>query len=292
MKNIRNQIIFYILFIFYKIFSFTPWKLNIFLGWLLGRIFYIFDFRYKYLAFKNLKTIFPDYDYKKVMSIVKECYSNLGKNLFEFFLFRRIKYLLDEIVEFSINDYEVIKNLIKEKRGIVIFSAHFGNWEILGAALAIKNFPLAVIARDIYIKKLNLVVEKLRKRVGEIVIGRGEEKTIKKLLLALKKGYMIGVLVDQNIKNIKTSQIPFLGRVAPTPISFAELVIKYEIPSVIGLIYRLKNNKHKIVIIPIEESLYQDKIKFLEYINSQISNFIIKYPEQWVWMHNRWGFFD
>ncbi|MFN3550848.1 MAG: lysophospholipid acyltransferase family protein [Endomicrobiia bacterium] len=289
MKNIRNLLIFYFLVFLSKIFYLFPWKINIFFGWFLGRVFYYFDFKYKYLAFKNLKFIFPEYNYKKIINITKDCYSNLGKNLFEFFLFPRIKNFLNKIVKFSEKDFEFLKNLSNQKKGVVIFSAHFGNWELLGATLAFKNFPLAVIARNVYIRQLNFLVEKFRSSVGEIVIGRKEEQSVKKLLLSLKSGYVIGVLIDQNIKNVKNVDAKFLGKVAATPISFVEIVIKYKIPSVIALIYRLNNNTHEVVIIPIKDEFYSDKIKFIEYVNNKISEYIMYNPSQWVWVHNRWA---
>ncbi len=288
MKNIRNLFIFYLLFFLSKIFCLFPWKINIFFGWFLGRVFYYFDFRYKYLAFKNLKFIFPKYDYKKIINTARDCYSNLGKNLFEFFLFPRIKNFLNKIVKFSEQDFKILKNLLEQKKGVVIFSSHFGNWELLGATLAFKNFPLAVIARNVYIRQLNSLVEKFRSSVGEMIVGRKEEHSVKKLLLALKSGYAIGVLIDQNIKNVKNAYVKFLGKVAATPISFVEVVIKYKIPSVVALIYRLNDNTHKIVVLPIKDEFYNDKIKFIEYVNEKISEYIIFNPSQWVWMHNRW----
>jgi KDO2-lipid IV(A) lauroyltransferase len=288
-KKIRDKLIFFIVYIFYIVFSRTPWKVNIFIGSFLGKLFFCFDFKYKYIAFKNLKLIFPEYNYKKIINVAKDCYSNLGKNLFEFFLFPRIKYFLGKIVDFSQKDFEILKSYLNQKKGVVIFSAHFGNWELLGATLALNNLPLAVVVRSVYIKRLNFLVEKLRSSVGELVIGRAKEESLKKLLFVLKKGYIIGVLIDQNIKNVKNVNIKFLGKEASTPISFVEMVIKYNIPSVIGLIYRLKNNKHKVVIFPIKEKFYKDKMEFSKFVNDKISEYINKYPKQWVWMHDRWN---
>lgn len=288
-KYVRNKIIFYIVYIFFFIFSRTPWKLNITLGSILGKVFFYFDLRYRRVVFKNLRFIFPNIDHKKIVRITKECYSNLGKNLFEFFLFPRIKYILHKLVEIDEESIKLLKENLSQNKGLIIFSAHFGNWELLGATLASLGIPLAVIARSVYIQDLNLLVDKLRSKVGEVVISRGSEQSVKKLMYALKKGYAIGVLVDQNIKNIKNVELYFLGKVAPTPISFAEMVIKYNTPSVIGLIYRLNNGCHKVIILPVEQNLYSDKLKLMQYINQKISEYIFKHPHQWVWMHNRWN---
>lgn len=289
LKYVRNKLISLITYIFFYLFSKTPWRLNLFVGDLLSKIFFHFDFRYKKVAFKNLKFVFPELTYKTIVKITKRCYINLGKNLFEFFLFPRIKCLLHKIVFIDDESIKLLNNLLQQEKGLIIFSAHLGNWELLGAKLANLGIPLAVIARDVYIESLGSLVDKLRSRVGEVVISRGGEGSVKKLIYALKRGYAIGVLVDQNIKNVKNINITFLGKEASTPVSFAELVIKYKIPSVIGLIYRTDNNRHKVVILPIDYDLYSDTITFMKFVNQTISGYIFQHPDQWVWIHNRWN---
>lgn len=287
-KKLRNILISYIAIVFYKIFQRMPWKLNVFCGKILSKIFFIFDFRYKYLALRNLKLVFPKYRSKEILNIAKKCYENLGINLMEFFLFKRIRYFYSDIVNFSNEDKNILKELLNNQKGVIIFSAHFSNWELLGCSLAIEKFPLAVIARQVYIPLLSRLVDEIRSSVGEIVINRNTKNSIKDLLYAIKNRYLIGVLIDQNIKDIKNVRIPFLGIESNTPISFVEIAIKYEIPSVVGLIYREKSCKYSIKIIPIDKEYYKDKIKFASFVNNIISKYILSYPEQWVWIHKRW----
>lgn len=287
-KKLRNILISYIAIVFYKIFQRMPWKLNVFCGKILSKIFFIFDFRYKYLALRNLRLVFPKYRSKEILNIAKKCYENLGINLMEFFLFKRIRYFYSDIVNFSNEDKNILKELLNNQKGVIIFSAHFSNWELLGCSLAIEKFPLAVIARQVYIPLLSRLVDEIRRSVGEIVINRNTKNSIKDLLYAIKNRYLIGVLIDQNIKDIKNVRIPFLGIESNTPISFVEIAIKYEIPSVVGLIYREKSCKYNIKIIPIDKEYYKDKIKFASFVNNIISKYILSYPEQWVWIHKRW----
>lgn len=289
-KSIRNETIYYLCFFLFTIFKITPWKLNVFFGSLLGKLFFYFDSRYKYKAFKNLKLVFPSFNNKDIINITKNCYSNLGKNLFEFFLFPVIRKLIDKIVEFRDEDLELLKNLLSYKRGLVIFSAHFGNWELLGASLSLKGIPLAPIVRNIYIDKINTKVTELRRNVNQNIITRGKATTVKDLLKALKYNYAIGVLIDQNIKGIKSIDVPFIGKNAPTPVSFIEVVIKYNIPSVLALILRKSDNTHYVMIFPIDKKYYADTYKFAQFINDKISEYIKKYPSQWVWFHNRWNY--
>ncbi len=288
-KIVRNKIASYILLLMYTIFSRMPWKVNLFVGSLLGKIFYNFDFRYKYIAFKNLRLVYPKKSFREIVKITKQCYTNLGKNLFEFFLFKRMKFIIHKIVDFGIEEYNLLKKMYSKKSGVVIFSAHYGNWELLGATFALHNFPLAVIARNIYIPSINFLVRKLRTAVNEIVIERKQTESIKYLFKAIKSGYLIGVLIDQNIQNIKNVISPFLGIPTTTPVSVVELVIKQKIPAVIGLLYRKADNRHKVFIKPLDESLYRDKMKLVSEINETISEMINLYPSQWVWIHNRWN---
>lgn len=289
LKKIRNLVIFYIIKFWYFVFNKTPYQVNVKVGRILGYLFYLFDSRYKYRAYRNIKLVFHNFRSNDIVNLTKRCYLSLGQNFMEFFLLRRIKNLYNKIVIFPQEDKNVLKNLYSKNKGVVIFSAHFGNWEWLGGSLVMEKFPLAVIAREFYIPQINKFIHHVRESVGEKVIGRGEKPSIKELLTAIKNKYMIGVLVDQNIKNVKNIEVPFLGQNSPTPVSFVEMVIKYKIPSVIGLIYRTKMNKYMIKIVSIDESYYEDKLKFVRYINDVISEYILKYPEQWTWMHNRWN---
>jgi KDO2-lipid IV(A) lauroyltransferase len=288
LKHLRNFLFVIIVKIFCIIFGKTPLWFNIILGKLLGKIFYIFDFRYKYRVFKNIKYVFENYDYKQIITIAKKCYQNLGQNFTEFILLPRIKFFYKKIVDFQKQDKEILWSMYQQNKGVIIFSAHFSNWELLGCVLAQEGFPLAVVAREFYIKKIDDIVEKIRTDAGEIVVSRQQKNSIKNLLFALKNKYVIGVLVDQNIKNVKNIQIEFLGKPALTPISFIELMIKYQIPAVIGMIYRDKNKKYKIKILPVEKKYYENITECAKYINNVLSNYILSYPEQWVWMHNRW----
>jgi KDO2-lipid IV(A) lauroyltransferase len=287
-KKLRNKIIWYIVFVSYKIFSHFPLKINLFIGSFLGKIFFYFDQRNKYVAYKNLKLIFPEKPFFEIKKIVKKMFANLGKNVFEFIMFQRMKFVLKTIVEFEDDSLEILKKLYNKNKGVIIFSGHFGNWELLGAALGLSGFPLAVIFRENYIKEIDIFVKQLRRSVNEIVIKRGKNDSIKNFLFSLKKGYLIGALIDQNIKSVKNVLVPFLGKPAPTPISIVELAIKYQIPSVVGIIYR-KNGSHKIKIIELSQQLFSDKIKLVTEINNILSNYITQYPAQWVWIHDRWG---
>jgi|GEM_PF-1891691 KDO2-lipid IV(A) lauroyltransferase len=294
LKYIRNFLFYYITKLFCIVLGKIPYKINIFIGRLLGLIFYIFDFKYKYVAFKNIKYVFENYSYKDIIKIAKNCYKNLGQNFTEFFLLPRTKFFYKKIVEFTQQDKEILWSVYNQNKGVLIFSAHFGNWELLGSILSQEGFPLAVIAREFYIKKIDNIVEKIRTESGEIVVSRSrkEKNSVKNLLFAIKNKYIIGVLVDQNIKNVKNVQVEFLGKPSLTPISFVELMIKYQIPSVIGLIYKdNKKKKYVIKIIPVEKKYYENKILCVKFINDVISKYIFLYPEQWVWMHKRWNIF-
>ncbi|MEN3013777.1 MAG: hypothetical protein ABDH23_04075 [Endomicrobiia bacterium] len=287
-KKLRNLLLSYLIVIFYKIFQKMPWRLNLFIGVILSKIFYTFDFRYKPVAFRNIKFIFPEFSWKKIINIAKKCYENLGINLMEFFLLKRVRYFYQKIVEFPFEDKKILKDFLKSNKSVIIFSAHFSNWELLGCTLALEKFPLAVIARQVYIPLIGELVDKIRSSVGEIVVNRNTKNSIRELLYAIRNKYFIGVLVDQKIKGIDNIKIPFLGHEAETPVGFVEVAIKYKLPSVVGLIYRKKDRKYTVKIIPVDTDCYNDKVKFAKFINDTISQYILRYPEQWVWIHKRW----
>lgn len=287
-KYFRNKLIGLITIIGYKIFSKIPLSINVKIGEFLGKVFFYFDKKNKYVAYRNIKKVFPQKDFEYTRCLVKKMFCEFGKNIFEFFCFERMKYILPKVVRFEGESLELLKKLHFQGKGVLIFSGHFGNWELLGASLGLSGLPLAVIFRDSYIEEVNYLIKKLRTSVGEIVISRGGSESLKNLLFSLRKGYLIGVLIDQNISSVKNVNVPFLRLDAPTPISAVELAIKYKVPSVVGVIYR-KDGIHNVKIVPIDEVFYTDKVKFVKKVNDILSEYIMKYPEQWVWIHNRWN---
>jgi len=247
-----------------------------------------------------LKILFP-----KQTKIIKENYRRVyGRRLPDGFLdkfYRNIIYGSLEVLraeekfpdgfEFIVDEekLKLVDEIIKSKKKLIWVSAHLGNWELLPFYFSSMGYKISVIARRLYDERLNQRLERFRKKMGVNVIYRDEKNTGFQIMRAIKRDEIIGFLVDQNIKNVESVESSFLGIPSRTPSGFAKISREFSIPIIVGVNIRLKPFSFKIMIseplLPDEKS---DK-QIVDEVNSILTDFIKVQPEQWMWIHRRWG---
>ena len=249
------------------------------------------------IAENNLKKIFPENNKNYLDSIKLGMWENLGRNIAEFPFISK----LDPFKVNGINSYKnkprftVVgkKNILGLKKNIggLLYSAHIGNWEI-GPLISTKlDLETTAIYRHANNPINNIIIQWLRKDICEYA-PKGPEgaKTIFKVLR--NKNY-VALLVDQKLNEGKL--INFLGYPAKTATAIAEFSIKLSLPIIPIQIIRIKGPTFKCIIekpleIPNKNFSHDEKVKYiLDKINENMGNWIIKNPDQWLWIHNRWN---
>jgi KDO2-lipid IV(A) lauroyltransferase len=115
---------------------------------------------------------------------------------------------------------------------------------------------------------------------------------VRPVLAALRKGRMVGILLDQNASRREGVFVPFFGRLASTSRAMALLALRTETPIVPAFTHRVAPGRHVIEIhpaIPMPES--PDEAAVLELTGrctAVIEEAVRAAPEQWLWMHDRW----
>lgn len=290
-KKIIRQLYYLFALAFSKAVLILPYRLSVKLGGFLGLLSYhlIADARKK--AFKNLRLCLSDKTDDEIRNIAKEVFVNQGKNLFELFSFPKIteKKLL-ELAE--IKNKEALVTAFSYGRGVLLASAHCGNWEIMGAALSKASFAINVIAKHIYIEGLNTMLVNFRKSKGVNVILRSERDTAKKMLRSLRNNESIAMLIDQDTE-VNGCFVDFFSRPAWTPSGLAALALRTGASVVLALDRRIEGDRHECVLAgPLELTRTDNKDKDImdntQMITKLIENHIRQNPGQWVWMHDRW----
>ena len=137
---------------------------------------------------------------------------------------------------------------------------------------------------------LNSLIQKYRNKKTTYV-PKGDLGA-KRSFLWLRRGKGLALLMDQKLN--EGIDIDFLGKPSKTATAIAELAIRLNIDIVPIKLLRANNNGHKIIFL--KKIIYQDKkLKheqkvelILKKINSHLSSWIKKNPEQWLWIHRRW----
>ncbi len=222
--------------------------------------------------------------------IAKRCFENLGKNAVELVNFHRLKDNLDSRI--VMEGREFLDEALGRGKGVIWITGHLGNWELMACYLAMKGYRFRAIAREVYDKRLNRLLLRFRHEASVPVIQRDSSTAGREMLRALKRGEMLGMLIDQDT-TVKGVMADFFGRKANTPAGPAILARRRDIPVLAGFIHRVSDQRHRIVVHPPFEIIRtddfgQDIVTNTENFNRVLEEHIRRDPEGWVWMHRRW----
>lgn len=241
-------------------------------------------------AINNLRLAFgSEKSGREIRSIARGVFRNLGENLFE--ILNSSKFTSRNIDRYvRVKGLGIVEKVLSQKRGFIVLSAHFGNWELLAGYFGLKKYPVNVLARRLRYEKYDRWLNGLRSGMGVNVIMRDESaKTILKLL---KEGQSIAILADQDISSLDGVFVDFFGRQAFTPTAPVALALATAVPIIPMFIVREKDGHTIYVEEPLELDITGNKDIDIK-VNTQkwskvIEFYIRKYPSQWVWIHERW----
>lgn len=192
----------------------------------------------------------------------------------------------------SITGVHHLFDALERGSGAVLVTGHLGNWEMLNARLATAGVPMTIAVRDVYDDRIDAIATRLRTRFGTEVVHRGTNAG-RRLFTALKKNRVVGLLIDQDIRDIPGVFVPFFGREAWTPSGAASLALGAKCPVVPAFVHRRADGRHLVEIgpplpIPAEGSSEERVEGLTAAATAAIESQLRAHPEQWVWMHRRW----
>ena len=279
---------------FYAFLNILPQDLSLKIGRFLGLIFYKIDKKHRKHTLNNLKIAFPTKTENELTDIAIKFYKNLGMVFVE--IFRLNKYKESNVDDFVESDFDHIKNIYGEQ-GILLLTAHFGNWELLAKTFGLKGYKGNVLARPLDNPYIEKILYDLRTASGNKVIYN-RENAVKNIISALNEKEIVGFLPDENASKRIGVFVDFFGVKACTMPGMANIAAKTKLPVVPAFIVRIKGkdgnySKHRLIIEPPLDIKYTsdrktDTMNILKLFNEKIEGIIKQYPEQWFWIHNRW----
>lgn len=177
----------------------------------------------------------------------------------------------------------------EEGRGAVFVTAHFGRWEGLAAAVAGAGHPVTVVVRSPPNPALRAWMNEARRRRGLELVERGAENSPKALLRALRRGRILGVLLDQNIRG-RSVDVEFFGAVAPTLVGPARLALRSGVPILFGWVEGVGDEARVEVerlLSPPGDLSVAARVLTVE-LTRRIEAVVRRRPAGWVWFHQRW----
>lgn len=281
----------FLLFQKIKIFvSILPRPFCLFWGRSLGLLFYLLDKKHRMITQSNLKTAFgPDFSPRLLKRISLNCFMNFGQVIFDILKFSRLsEEEKNRIV--VIEGEDNLKKALRKGKGVLLFTAHYGNWEI-GSYFFSKKGNFNVIARPLDNKLLEKEILKLRTNLGAKIIYK--HQATKHILHSLRAKEMVAFLIDQNVLRSQALFVDFFGKKAATTPSLAAFFLKTKSPLLPAFCYPLSSYGYYLKICePLEISLEgnhdQNMLKITQICTNIIENQIRKNPNYWFWFHKRW----
>jgi KDO2-lipid IV(A) lauroyltransferase len=121
-----------------------PFRRAIAIG--LSSLLYHLSLKHRLIAVHNVMRSFPEKTLNEILKIVKSSYASIALTMVEFF---DILYLNKDNLHrwVTVKGLDHYEKACREGKGVLLFSAHFGNWEIGSAALAMMTKPLIFMVR-------------------------------------------------------------------------------------------------------------------------------------------------
>jgi KDO2-lipid IV(A) lauroyltransferase len=248
-----------------------PKKYIVKAGNILGGLVYLLDVRHRRIASRNLKFTHPQWSEDHIRKLTLRIFQNMGITILE----------ICQMAYFS-----------KEgPKGVIMISAHIGNWEMCHLFLSSylqKSQVVVAQNQPVFIER---IIHKLRTSTGNTIISK--KGAMIKLVRTLRKGKMIGLLIDQGTSRREGVDVTFFGRNTYATHAASLLATRYNCQVLPVYCIRESNAELTVVVEPPLKLHKTDDVRSDLQTNTQImtdsvEKIIRLYPEQWLWFHKRW----
>jgi Kdo2-lipid IVA lauroyltransferase/acyltransferase len=254
----------------------------------LGYVFYALDRGHRRLALANLDAAFPQRPLPERRAIAREMFAHFGRLLMALLKFSTLtpEQMLAHI-EFEGGDR--VRAAHTHGRGVLLFTGHFGYWEINALVHALVLQPMAVVARPLDNPLLHDLLEQVRSMTGNSVIYR--KGGLRRILRALAANEAVALLIDQHI-HTDAVHVDFFNRRAATTTALAALAARTGAPVIPVFALPLPGGRFRMVyehaVDPPRGTDENALREFTQRCTDVLEMYVRRYPDLWLWMHRRW----
>jgi Kdo2-lipid IVA lauroyltransferase/acyltransferase len=284
-KSARRATTYYVVRIFLLLLGYTPERSVPIVARWLGGLAYLLARKERRLAVTQLCAHTAiDHRSARARKLTRGVFNHLALSVAELCRLLRRRNSSPRVV-IPESSQKALNAAIGQNCGVIFVTGHIGNWELMAIALADAGYPIHTVARKSSNRRFTRFIGQQRARFGVHGIYRDDDGSVGKLYRALKKGHILGMLIDQDTQ-VPGVFVPFFGARAHTPSGAAAFAVRTGTPVVVGTVKRTRTGEHRIdiekVVLPGNETdataLLTQKLE--QRIRGQMS--------QWVWFHRRW----
>jgi Kdo2-lipid IVA lauroyltransferase/acyltransferase len=260
-------------------------------GAFIGRFYLATGRRRRRIIDYNLALAFPEQSAPERRELARGVARHFGRVTLEVL---RLATLTREqlLAEVSVEGVENLRAATAGGQGAFLLAAHMGCWEV-AALIAGMHIPagFAIINRPLDNPYLETELRSMRERFGNVVLGN--RRVSAQIVKHLKRGGVVGILVDQRTIREDAIDVPFFGHPARTASGLARLVLAVGAPIVPiwsvwegpGRIRVRFDPALSIADLPESE---RNELAVTSRLTALTEAEIRRHPEQWLWFHDRW----
>ena len=290
-KKIRRSLVYHFAVSAFTFMNRIPRRMAVYLGGWVGLACWWLLPKERYRANRHLKLVFGDrFSPRERARIYRQFSVNSGRNLVDIIRLRKhfdieIKPLVDS------EGMEHFEAAYARGQGLMGITGHIGNFELLAAWLASQGYKIAVIGRKLYEPHLNELLVRNREATGLTNIYTTDSP--RRGLEWLRKGGVLGVLIDTDSHRVRSEFVPAFGRWSYTPVGQSLLGLKTGSAFVPAACLRKPDGRYLVTVRPeikIEPSGDKDRdaAEMTSRCTQALEKIIADHLDQWPWHHNRW----
>ena len=259
------------------------------LGAALGALAGLVDRRRRRTADENLAAAFPEKTAEERSRLVSACFRHFGAAFCDALSaarFDRVE-LCRRVTTVGLDHLAAAE---AAGRGVIVLSAHFGNWEIVPALIATARGPMATVGRPADNPYVDRWIEQIRTRFGNRSLSK--RGSVRELFRILAGGGRVGLLIDQRVRPEEGIDVPFFGRPALTSPIVARLALRTGAPIVPVFGDHLPGGRYRVEFHPALRAEGEDDAAATLAMTRRVleicEQVIRGAPERWLWLHRRW----
>ncbi len=228
-------------------------------------------------------------DEREIRRLARAALRNNIINYYELFLLPRIA--LEEIHQrVTIHGWENLYRAQAAAKGLILTTAHFGNFNLAGQITRYYRVPVTVVAEDLEPPQFYEYVTRLRSAHGLKFVPLGQ--SLRPIVRALRANEAVGLAADRDASG-GGEWLPFFGRLARIPVGHVKLALRTGAPILPCFVVRESNNHCQGYI---EEPLFltpsgdfqRDVREGAQRIVALLERYIRAYPDQWLAFQPIW----
>ena len=263
----------------------------VFIGSVLGEVFYCFDFKRRAIAYANIKrALGEEMSPQQVSRVARGFYRNFVMSILEIFLIPRVDQdYIDRHIE--VTGRENIARAFGKGKGVILLGMHAGSWELSNVICANLGFPFNLFVRDQKMPLLNDLLNSYRRQKGCRLIQRKNQT--RALIEVLKSNQAIGMTADQG--GAGGEQAAFFGKNASLPTGALRIALRYGAVIVPAYYRRKKGLDQEFIFEPPFElkntaDPANDLRENLKNLTAVFEKNIRKYPQEYFWRYKIWKY--